>query len=92
MKHETNRASKAHITLYKGVILQRIHSKLTADGNNISIDETDGILKMYADLDKSCKDMSKDELNTLIEWSKQFATTIGLDLDDNNEIKINWEI
>ena len=91
MKHEQT-ASTKHIKLYKGVVLERIHSKLTADGNNISITEVDNLLKNYADLEKSCKDMSKDELNTLIEWSKQFAMTIGVDLDDNNEIQIQWKL
>jgi hypothetical protein len=58
----------------------------------MSIDEVDAFLKDYAGIDKSCKDMTKDELNDLIEWSKQFATQIGVDIDDNEkEIKLNWE-
>jgi len=81
-----------HIKLYKGVILERIHSKLTADQNLMSIEEVDAFLKDYAGIDKSCKDMTKEELNDLIEYSKQFATTIGLDIDDNEkEIQLNWK-
>lgn len=84
------KASTIDIRFYKGVILQRIHSELTKV-QAISIDELDEFLKHYADLDlKSCSDMTHDEMQILKEWSKQFAMSIGVDIDDNNEINLNF--
>jgi len=78
------------IKFYKGVVLVQIHSKLVSDGSIVSIDEVDDLLKDFADSVGSTKDMSKEELNDLIEISKQFALTIGLDIDKGNGIELNF--
>lgn len=60
-------------------IRDEIQSKLIADGAGISKSELHTFLKWYADLENvSLSTITHDELQTLKEWSKQFAQTIGL--------------
>ncbi len=88
------KASTADIKFYKGVILIKIHDKLTADGTLMSIDELDYFLKDYADLrNESCSDLNKFQMQQLKEYSKQFACTIGMGVDafDKDEINLNFK-
>ena len=83
------------IKFYKGVILVKVHEKLVADGNYLSIDEVDDLLKEFVDNHKSCSNMDKWELLELCSWSLAFANNIGLDLDwpeDELDKKINLDI
>ena len=82
--------SQPLIKFYKGVVLEQIHTKLVADGTVVSIDEVDELLKSHADSVGSCSDMSKEELKDLVEWSKQFAASIGLDIDEGNGINFKF--
>lgn len=74
-------ANKKLIRFYKGIVLQQIHSKLTKDGTTISIEQTDSLLKDFADIDLSTIKMANEQLQELIVWSFQFADQIGLTLD-----------
>jgi len=83
------------IKFYKGVCLEQIHKKLVSDGNIVSTEEVDELLKHHADVEKSCVKMSTEELQTLIEWSFVFARQINLQLDypeDELDKKINLDI
>ena len=74
-------ANKKLIKFYKGVVLTQIHSKLTKDGTLLSIEQTDSLLKDFADVDLSTIKMTNEQLQELIVWSFQFADQIGLTLD-----------
>jgi hypothetical protein len=87
-----NKATQADIKFYKGVLLIKIHDKVIADGAYMSIDELDELLKAYADLEGiSCSDMNNEQMQILKEYSKQFATSIGMqDFDNDKRIKLNF--
>ena len=73
------KATQSDKIFYKGVLLVKIHDKLTSDGTFMSIDELDKFIKSYADLeDISCNDMSHEQMQQLKEYSKQFAASIGM--------------
>jgi len=89
-----NKASQADIKFYKGVLLVKIHDKLTSDKTYMSIDELDTFLKSYADLNElSCGEMTHEQMQILKEYSKQFASSIGMGVDafdKDNEINFNF--
>lgn len=85
------KASKEDIKFYKGVILIQIHDYLTKEQTFLSLEELDNFLKDYADLfGISCSDMTHNEMQELKEYSKQFAMSVGLDLDKDNGINLNF--
>lgn len=85
------KASKGDITFFKGVALVKIHDKLVLDESPISIDELEDLLKHLSGLTGvSCSDMSHEEMQWLKERSKKFAMDIGLDIDKNNGIHLNF--
>jgi cyclopropane fatty-acyl-phospholipid synthase-like methyltransferase len=60
-----------------------IHKKLSKDGVLISKPSLHDILKYNADLEEqSMKDITHEDLQTLKEWSKNFAQSIGLVIKD----------
>jgi len=80
-------ASTKDIKFYKGVLIQLIRAQLTEDGVHITQDELDGFLKYRAGLfEVSCKDMTHEQMQDLKEWSKEFATSIGVDIKDQEEL------
>ncbi len=81
------------IKFYKGYVLREIYNVLKEDGWTKK--EVDERLKNNARINKSCKDMTKDELGELIRWSFMFGDTLGLNLDfpeDDLDNYINLEI
>ena len=82
--------NKKLIIFYKSYVLTNIHTRLVQLGNILSIDEVDEVLKYYSGFDKnkSCKDMTKEELQELNVHSFLYGDTIGLNLNyKDNE----WE-
>lgn len=77
------RATKRQIIFFKSKVLAPIHTKLVEQGSIFSIDQTNQLLKEFADLDKfkSCKDMTRDEMGELIIWSFQYGDMINLRLN-----------
>lgn len=91
------KASKRLIIFYKSKVVEPIQMKLIKDGALVSMEEVDTLLKSYADYDfTSTKEMTTEQLAELIEWSFQFAKTIGLELDYpkddlDNDINLNFD-
>ena len=80
------------IKFYKGYILTNIHSHLTKN-HAYSIQEVDDLIKYRAGLNKSCSDMSKDELIELITESFSFGDEVGCYLNyPNNECEFIREL
>lgn len=90
-KAKGTKATTKDKKFYKGVLLDKIHTKLVKDKTYISIDELDLFLKAYADLESiSCNDMSHEQMQTLKEYCKQFARSIGLVIKESkNEVNDN---
>ena len=89
-----NKSSTTDIKFFKGVLCVKIHDKVVSDGAYMSIDELSDILKAHADLeDISCSDMSHEQMQQLKEFSKQFATSIGMSENefdkDNDDLNFN---
>ena len=95
------RVSSDDITMYKTACVQRI-----TNYTGLSKKEIDRTLKLYAtilsgffdepmNLDKSSLEMNHDEYQVLKELSKQFATQLGIDIDDKKEedklIHFQWK-
>lgn len=84
--------NKKLIIFYKSYVLKSIHNRLVELNNVMSIDEVDELLKYYSGFkkDKSCKDMTKEELQELNVHSFLYGDTIGLNLNykDNEWQKI----
>jgi hypothetical protein len=77
--------SKKLVKYYKGVCLETIHKELVKN-HAYSIAEVDELLKYKAGINKSCNDMTSDELNELIVTCFTFADKIGVELNyPNNE-------
>ena len=72
------KASKADIIFFHKLV------QLILEGAKVDLSfvELKEYLKWYADLEKSCSDMTHDELQELKEWSKHFAVTIGVEIKD----------
>ncbi len=89
------KASSKLIKFYKGIIVAQVQKKMVQDGALVSAEEVDTLLKKYADYDfTSTKEMTMEQLQELVEWSFQFAKTIGLEIDYppdelDNEIDLN---
>ena len=64
-----------------------LHSAMVKDGTNISIDEIDQLCKYYGDADKSCLDMTNQELHDVIEVAIQLGQQVGVKLEYPNEVK-----
>jgi hypothetical protein len=78
---------------YFFVVRDAIHAKLNKDGVSVTKGTLTDVLKIHAKMDGiSIADIDKDKLNILKEESKQFATSIGLDLDEGNGIEFNWKL
>jgi len=87
-------ASKADIKLYKGVFLERIRQAHVSNGDYFSIEELDELLKdLYFDNKFiSTTEVEHEEFQGFKEYCKFYAISIlDLDLDDNNEIKLNFK-
>ena len=84
--------NKKLIIFFKGEVLVKLHRHLNNKGNILSIDEVDKMLKVHAGFDKnkSCKDMTINELQELITWSFDFGDHNGIHLNypDNEWTKI----
>jgi hypothetical protein len=75
------KASKKLIKFYKGCVLAPIVEKCKVDGNEVTTQQMDTYLKSLVDLDKSCIEMSMDELGEVIRQGFLFGDDIGLNLD-----------
>jgi hypothetical protein len=76
---------------YFFVVRDAIHAKLNKDGVKVTKGTLTDVLKIHAKMHEiSIADIDKDSLNKLKETSKQFATSIGLDLDEGNGIEFKW--
>lgn len=75
------KASKKLIKFYKGCVLTPIVEKCLKDGNEVTKEQMDTYLKSLVDLDKSCIEMSMDELGEVITQGFLFGDDIGLDLN-----------
>lgn len=73
--YETNN----YIKFYKGYILVEIHNLFKEIGYTKK--QTDKMLKKFAQVDKSCKEMDYFEIMELIIWSFIFGDMLGLNLD-----------
>ena len=71
--------TKNYIKFYKGYILGEIHEIFKA--MDYTKNETDKMLKKYAQVEKSCAKMDYEEMMELIYWSFQFGDMLGLNLD-----------
>ena len=80
--------NKRLIKFYKGVVLEQLHTHLVKNGNIISIDELDVLLKSITGLDKSTTKMTTDELNELITDAFDLGDSVGIHLNyPDNEYK-----
>jgi hypothetical protein len=72
--------NKRLIKFYKGICLEKIHTRLIELRDSKTIKEVDRFLKEYAGFNSnvSTKDMTSDELNELIINSFQFGDSIGV--------------
>lgn len=72
--------SKRLIIFYKGICLEKIHTRLIELRDSRTIKEVDIFLKEYAGFNPnvSTLDMTSDELNELIINSFQFGDSIGV--------------
>jgi hypothetical protein len=72
--------NKRLIKFYKGICLEKIHTRLIELRDSKTIDEVDKFLKEYAGFNPnvSTLDMTSDELNELIINSFQFGDSIGV--------------
>lgn len=87
------KASKQLIVFYKAKVLEPIYKVLKEEGWTKS--EVDQQLKRNARIEKSCTEMTMDELGELIRWSFVFGDDLGLDLDfpkDNLDDLIRLDI
>jgi uncharacterized membrane protein YheB (UPF0754 family) len=75
------KASKKLITFYKAWILEPIVNKVNLDGVDVSKEQMDTYLKSLVDLDKSCIEMSTEELQLVIEQGIILGKEYGLNLD-----------
>lgn len=68
------------IKFYKGICLEKIHTRLIELRSSKTIKEVDRELKEYAGFNPnvSTKDMTQDDLNELIISSFQFGDSIGV--------------
>lgn len=71
------------IKFYKGICLEKIHTRLIELRSSKTIKEVDMELKEYAGFNPnvSTKDMTSDELNELIVWSFGYGDEIGIHLN-----------
>jgi hypothetical protein len=69
--------SKKLIIFYKSKCLEPIHKELSKK-HAYSISEVDELIKHLAKVQKSCLDMSDDELNEVIVTAFRLADEIGL--------------
>jgi len=89
------KASKKLITFYKAWILEPIVKKVNLDGAEVSKEQMDTYLKSLVDLDKSCIEMSQEELQLVIEQGIIYGNELGLNLDYpsdelDKDIKFAW--
>lgn len=86
-------ASNGLIASYKGYILDPIFKKVTLMGMDISKGDLELRIKAFTGYQKSCTEMSDDEIRLHIEGSKFYAEHLGLDLDFENDdrIKLDFE-
>jgi len=75
------KASKRLITFYKAFILEPIVDKVQKDGAEVTKEQMDTYLKSLVDLDKSCIEMSQEELQLVIEQGIILGAEYGLNLD-----------
>jgi hypothetical protein len=75
--------NKRLIKFYKGICLEKIHTRLIELRDSKTINEVDKFLKEYAGFNPnvSTLDMTSDELNELIVWSFAFGDEIGIHLN-----------
>jgi len=86
------KASKQDVKYYFA-IRDLIHKKLLKDGTLMCRDELNDFLKWYSDLENvSLSNISHDDLQILKESTKYFAHSIGLHLDKDEKIDLNFEI
>ena len=78
MKFET----RNYIKFYKGYVLFEVHKVFSELGYKIN--DTDEMLKRYAQVEKSCTKMDYFEINELIIWCFILGDEIGLNLDFKN--------
>lgn len=71
--------TKNYIKFYKGYILVEIHELFKQIG--YTKNETDKMLKKFAQVEKSCTKMDYFEIMELIISSFQFGDMLGLNLD-----------
>ena len=77
------KASKADIKFYKGVLLEKIHTKAVNDGTIVSIYEMDNVIKdMCGVLGKSCNDITHEQMQDLKECAKFLADQLGVEIKD----------
>jgi hypothetical protein len=69
--------SKKLIIFYKSKCLEPIHKELVKS-HAYSIREVDELIKHLAKIEKSCLEMTKDELNEIIVTAFRLADEIGL--------------
>lgn len=80
-----NKVTTSDRKFFKGIILVKIHDKLTSDKTYMSIEELETFLKHYADVPDisiAHKDFTHEMMQILKEFSKQFANSIGLEIKD----------
>jgi hypothetical protein len=75
------KASKALIKFYKGVVLVKILDHLNEEGEIMTKEQLDSYLKDFVKPDKSCIEMSNEELKNVIEVGLVFAKDLGIELD-----------
>jgi len=73
--YETNN----YIKFYKGYILVQVHELFKTIG--YTKNDTDKMLKKFAQVEKSCTEMDYMEINELIIWGFIFGDMLGLNLD-----------
>ena len=89
----SNKATKADIKFYKGVLLIEIQRHLNHNGEFYSIEELDNLIKYESELIfMSCSEMTTDQMQDLKEGAKKFATDKGMGEGrfDADEIRLNW--
>ena len=76
------KASKKLITFYKSQVVTPIYNKMIADGEDVTIESVDSVLKYRSGYAfTSTTTMTMQELQEVIVWSFQFADSIGLELN-----------
>ena len=87
------KATPKDIKFYKGVMLVKIHDKLTSGGTYVSIEQLDSDLKEYADLKGiSCSDMTKEQFQQLKLWSKDFIEHYSIGIDFDYDERLDFDV